>query len=44
MSIREINLKLGLSPPKKICVICFIETLCVIENPLKMMKSAFYLS
>ena len=30
------NLKVGLSPPKKICVICLME------SPLKMMKNAFY--
>ena len=29
-------LKVGLSPSKKICVICLIE------SPLKMMKNAFY--
>ena len=28
--------KVGLSPSKKICVICFIE------SPLKVMKNAFY--
>ena len=30
------NIKVGLSPSKKICVICLIE------SPLKMMKNAFY--
>ena len=30
------KLKVGLSPSKKNCVICFIE------SPLKMMKNAFY--
>ena len=30
------TLKVGLSPSKKVSVICFIE------NPLKMMKDAFY--
>ena len=29
-------MKVGLSPSKKICVICLIE------NPLKKMKNAFY--
>ena len=29
-------LKVGLSPSKKICVICLIE------SPLKMLKNAFY--
>ena len=33
----KLILKGGLSPSKKICVICFIESL------LKMMKNAFYL-
>ena len=31
-----VDLKVGLSPSKKMCVICFIE------SPLKMMKNAFY--
>ena len=31
-----IYFKVGLSPSKKICVICFIE------SPLKVMKNAFY--
>ena len=30
------NIKVGLSPTKKICVICLIE------SPLKMMKNDFY--
>ena len=30
------KIKVGLSPSKKNCVICFIE------SPLKMMKNAFY--
>ena len=30
------NVKVGLSPPKKICVVC------VIGNPLKIMKNVFY--
>ena len=30
------RIKVGLSPSKKICVICLIE------SPLKMMKNAFY--
>ena len=32
----EIIFKAGLSPCKKICIICFIE------NPEKMMKNAIY--
>ena len=31
-----LKLKVGLSPSKKMCVICLIE------SPLKMMKNAFY--
>ena len=31
-----VPLKVGLSPSKKICVICLIE------SPFKMMKNAFY--
>ena len=34
--IRNFDAKVGLSPSKKICVICFIE------SPLKMIKNAFY--
>ena len=30
------NIKVGLSPSKKMCIICLIE------SPLKMMKNAFY--
>ena len=36
MIILDHLLKVGLSPSKKICVICFIE------NPLKMMRNACY--
>ena len=38
MEINQINLnlKVGLSPSKKICIICLIE------STLKMMKNAFY--
>ena len=32
----NLNIKVGLSPSKKICVICLIE------SPLKMKKNAFY--
>ena len=36
ISAENQDLKVGLSPPKKIWVICLIE------SPLKMMKNAFY--
>ena len=36
LNFTEINLKVKLSPSKKICVICFSEAL------LKMIKNAFY--
>ena len=35
---RNLILKVGLSPSKKICVICFTE------SPLKIMKKAFFFS
>ena len=35
-SVLNSSFKVGLSPSKKICVICFIE------SPLKMIKNAFY--
>ena len=35
--IKDMNMKVGLSPSKKICVVRFIE------NPLKVMKNVFYL-
>ena len=34
--IGKIELKVGLSPSKKICFVCFDE------SPLKLMKNAFY--
>ena len=36
LSDNVLSLKVGLSPSKKICVICLID------SPLKMMKNAFY--
>ena len=37
MNFQFTLLKVGLSPSKKICVICLIE------RPLKMMENAFYI-